>query len=112
MYNENLRNDFGLRPDDIDINITNQNLNTNTNTNTNMNTNYTEMPGQMTYPIVEPGRERCVYRNIYHEVPHVCPINTKVINNHIYRHTYSPRYTCSEENVITNQQCGSCCQFK
>ena len=110
MYNENLRNDFGLRPDDIDINITNQNRNT--NTKTTMSVNQTDMSGQMTYPIVEPGRERCVYRNIYHEVPHVCPINTKVINNHIYRHTYSPRYTCSEENVITNQQCGSCCQFK
>lgn len=41
MYNENLRNDFGLRPDDIDINITNQNLNT--NTNTNMSVNQTDM---------------------------------------------------------------------
>lgn len=53
---------------DIDINITNQNVNTNTNTNTNMNM----MGGyetSMNTPIVETPRERCVYRNIYHEVP-------------------------------------------
>lgn len=43
---------------------------------------------------------------------HVCPINTRIINNHIYKHTYQPRYTCTEENVVTNQQCGSCCQFR
>lgn len=43
---------------------------------------------------------------------HICPINTKIINNHIFRHTYQPHYTCSEENVVTNQQCGSCCQFR
>lgn len=43
---------------------------------------------------------------------HVCPINTRVVNNHVYRHTYSPKYTCSEENVVTNEQCGSCCQFR
>ena len=24
-------------------------------------------------PIVGPVKERCVHRNIYHEVPHVCP---------------------------------------
>lgn len=117
MYNENFRGDYGFRPDDIDINITNQNLNTNTNTNTNMNmaSDVDYMQGgnvMMGQPIVEAGRERCVYRNIYHEVPHVCPINTKVINNHIFRHTYSPRYTCSEENIVTNQQCGSCCNFR
>ena len=38
--------------------------------------------------------------------------NTRIINNHIFRHTYQPRYTCCEENVVTNQQCGSCCQFR
>ena len=62
-------------------------------------------------PIIEPMQERIVNRTIMHEVPHICPINTKVINNHVYRHTYSPRYTCSEENVCTNVQCGSCCCF-
>jgi hypothetical protein len=79
----------------------------------NMNENYGgNFTGMTSNPIVEQGRERCVYRNIYHEVPHVCPINTRIINNHIYRHTYQPRYTCSEENVVTNEQCGSCCNFR
>ena len=98
---------------DIDINITNQNVNTNTNTNTNvMDNNMGGSSMGMSSPIIETPRERCVYRNIYHEVPHVCPINTKIINNHIYRHTYQPRYTCSEENVVSNVQCGSCCNFR
>ncbi len=107
-------NGLGQMPydNDIDINITNQNVNTNTNTNTNTNVMDGNMGGMVSSPIIETPRERCVYRNIYHEVPHVCPINTKIINNHIYRHTYQPRYTCSEENVVSNVQCGSCCNFR
>lgn len=100
----------GYRQDDIDINITNQNVNDNTNMNMNM------MGGfggpTMGNPIIEPGRERIVNRTFLHEVPHVCPINTRIINNHVFRHTYQPRYTCCEENVVTQQQCGSCCQFR
>ena len=114
FYNEGLRRQMPY-DNDIDISITNQNVNTNTNTNTNMNTNEVMGDYAMTtvgQPIIETPRERCVYRNIYHEVPHVCPINTRIINNHIYRHTYQPRYTCCEENVVTQEQCGSCCQFK
>ena len=112
-------NDEMLRRDEMDINITNQNV----NVNDNMNYNYNEMEGyempmnvpmmgNMMSPIIEPGRERIVNRTFVHEVPHVCPINTRIINNHIYRHTYQPRYTCCEENVVTQQQCGSCCQFR
>ena len=38
---------------------------------------------------------------------HVVPIHTNVVNNHIYKHTYVPEYTCSEENVVTNvNECG------
>ena len=111
FYNDNLRRD------EFDINITNQNVNTNMNDNMNMNYNdingYMMQPqmGNMMNPIIEPGRERIVNRTFVHEVPHVCPINTRIINNHIFRHTYQPRYTCCEENVVTQQQCGSCCQF-
>lgn len=43
---------------------------------------------------------------------HVCPIKTRVINHHVYKHTYRPEYSCSEENTVTNVQCGSCCQFR
>ena len=106
FYDDNYMNNN--RDDDIDININNTSIN-----------NTQEMPfdnnmnlGMPQGPIVEPGKERYIQRNIIHEVRHICPINTRIINNHIYRHTYQPHYTCCEENVITNQQCGSCCQFK
>lgn len=71
-----------------------------------------EMQQASSCPMAEPVQERVVHRNIYHEVPHVCPIRTKVINHHIYRHIYRPEYSCCEENVCSNVQCGSCCQFK
>ena len=57
-------------------------------------------------------QEKVVHRTFVHDVPHICPIHTRVINHHIYRHIYQPKYTCSEENCVTNVQCGSCCQFK
>ena len=114
FYNDDLRqNGFGYG-DGIDININNTNTNTNQNINMNMNENFDggfDM-GMPSGPIIEQGRERVVQRNIVHEVKHVCPINTRIINNHIFRHTYQPRYTCCEENVVTNQQCGSCCDFR
>ena len=56
--------------------------------------------------------ERVCHREICHHVPHVCPIHTRIINHHVYKHTYSPQYTCSEENTVSNVQCGSCCQFR
>lgn len=98
--------------DDVDINITNQNVNTNMNDNFAF-TGMQEQPmmGSVMSPVVEQGRERIVNRTFVHEVPHICPINTRIINNHIFRHTYQPRYTCCEENVVTNEQCGSCCNF-
>ena len=113
FYNDDFRQNGGFGyGEGIDININNTNTNTNQNVNMNMNDDFNgdyDMGGS---PIIEPGRERCVQRNIVHEVKHICPINTRIINNHIFRHTYQPRYTCSEENVVTNQQCGSCCQFR
>lgn len=60
----------------------------------------------------EPVQEKCIHKTIVHEVPHVCPIHTRVINHHVYKHTYRPQYTCSEENTVSNVQCGSCCQFR
>lgn len=53
-------------------------------------------------PIYECPRERCVHREIMHEVPHIVPINTRVINHHIYRHTYQPMYTCTTEDQVCN----------
>lgn len=60
-----------------------------------------------TGPIMEAPVEKCVQRDIVHEVEHICPINTRIINNHIYKHVYRPQYTCSEEDVVTNlDECG------
>ena len=63
-------------------------------------------------PIIEQPIERCVRRDFCHEIQHVCPIHTRIINNHIFRHTYVPHYTCSEENICSNIDQGSCCQFR
>ena len=41
---------------------------------------------------------------------HIVPIHTNVINNHIYKHTYVPEYSCSEENICTNIN-DNCCGF-
>lgn len=42
---------------------------------------------------------------------HVCPIHTHTINKHIYKHTYTPQYTCSEEEQVCNLDCGKCSEF-
>lgn len=67
--------------------------------------------GMVLPPVYECGKERQIHRNIIHEVPHICPVNTRIINHHIYKHTYSPCYTCCEENVVCNVHEGSCCNF-
>lgn len=67
---------------------------------------------QMCDQIIEPPINKCIEKEFYHEVPHVCPIHTHVINRHIYKHTYTPQYSCSEENQVINNDCGSCSQFQ
>ena len=70
------------------------------------------MPQICEQQIVEPPINKCIEKEFYHEVPHVCPIHTHVINRHIYKHTYTPQYSCSEENQVINNDCGSCAQFQ
>ena len=53
-------------------------------------------------PVYECPQERVCERYIVHEVPHVMPINTKIVNHHIYRHTYTPCYTMSECDTCEN----------
>ena len=62
-------------------------------------------------PIMEQPINKCVEKEFVHEVKHCCPINTHVINKHIYNHTYTPVYTCTEENVVINNDCGGCSKF-
>ena len=58
--------------------------------------------------IIEPAINKCIEKEFYHEIKHCCPINTHIINKHIYNHTYTPVYTCSEEDQIINNDCGGC----
>lgn len=53
-------------------------------------------------PIYECPVEKCIQKDYMHEVVHIIPVHTNIINNHIYKHTYVPEFTCSEENICTN----------
>ncbi len=69
------------------------------------------MPTQtmMCPPVEECPQERVCHRYICYEVPHIMPCNTRVINHHIYRHTYTPCFTTCEENVVSNVYDQRCC---
>lgn len=67
------------------------------------------LPGIVCPPIYEQPTERVCHREIVHEVPHICPVNTRIVNHHIYRHTFAPCYTCCEENIASNLYEGNCC---
>ncbi len=90
---------------DIDVNVDVGNF------DPNMMNNNMMMDNCPNRPLVEPMQERCVHRTIMHQVPHICPIRTRIINHHIYKHTYRPEYSCCEENVVSNIDQGSCCNF-
>ena len=99
---------------DIDINNNFYADNMTNNMDTDFNMNQTPIDYQMNSnnPIVEPMQEKCVHRTIMHEVNHVCPIRTKIINHHVYRHTYRPEYSCCEENVVSNIDNGGCSCYR
>ncbi|MBO4245884.1 MAG: hypothetical protein J5892_04025 [Bacilli bacterium] len=67
--------------------------------------------GASTCPIMECPQERIVNRYMYYNVPHLIPCNTRIINHHIYRHTYQPIYTCCEENVCSEINATNPCNF-
>ncbi len=101
---------------DFDSTVTGNNNMVDNNMNVDINMNNENvgmgMNPTMGCPIQEGVQQKCIHKTIVHDVPHVCPIHTRIINHHIFRHTYCPQYTCSEENVVSNVQCGSCCQFR
>jgi len=74
----------------------------------NPNINYSQDMGScpsqnMTCPnVCEMPRERVCHRYFCYDVPHIVPCNTRIINHHIYKHTYVPQYTCCEENECQN----------
>ena len=58
--------------------------------------------GTMMSPVIEPMRERVIQRTIVHEVPHVCPTRTRIINNHVFKHTFRQTHSCCSEDKVTN----------
>ena len=87
-------------------------MNQNSCCNMNMGMNMNPCCGTQTMmcdPIQECPQERVCHRYICYEVPHIMPCNTRIINHHIYKHTYKPCYTCCEENVVTNEYEPKCC---
>ena len=102
MYNKDFFNT-------MDTNITGDN----NVVNQDMEVDINMMNNTNTMPMNNNGvQERVINRTFVHEVPHTCPIHTRIINHHVYKHTYRPVYTCSEENVCSNVECGSCCNFR
>ena len=99
---------------DINNNFFADNMTNNMDTDFNMNSNmeYQMNDTSCNNPIVEPMQEKCVHRTIMHEVNHVCPIRTKIINHHVYRHNYRSEYSCCEENVVSNIDNGGCSCYK
>ena len=69
------------------------------------------LPGVVCPPVYECPQERVCHRTINHEVPHICPCNTRIINHHVYRHCYTPCYTACEENVVSNVYDGCCGRY-
>ena len=56
-------------------------------------------------PIIEPTITNCVEKKFCHEVEHIVPMHTHVVNKHIINHSYRPEFTCSEENVVIDNNC-------
>ena len=72
---------------DVDMNYNGNNMDM--GMNMDMNMNYQD--NSCNQPIIEPMQEKCV---------------------HVYKHTYRPEYSCCEENVVSNIDNGSCCNFR
>ena len=64
--------------------------------------------GNTCSPIMECPQERVCHRQMCYDVPHIIPVNTKIINHHIYRHTYVPMYTCTMEDEVSNVYDNKC----
>lgn len=66
-------------------------------------------PGMECAPIYECPCERVCHREINHHVRHIQPVNTRIINHHVYHHSYEPCYSSCEENEICNvYDCNPC----
>ncbi len=98
MFEENNFNDINI----TSMNMSNPDYMDSMNGMSSMNSCCAPVVPSPCQPIYECPRERCCHREICHEVRHIVPINTRVINHHVYKHTYIPSYTCCEENEVSN----------
>ena len=74
-----------------------------------MNFNYENNGnGCMMPPIYECPQERVCTRVFNYEVPHIIPVNTKIVNQHVYHHTYEPMFTYTTEDEISNVYDNKC----
>lgn len=55
--------------------------------------------------IIEPCITKCVECEFCHEVKHIQPVHTHVINKHVYNHTYEREFSTSEEDQVVNVEC-------
>ncbi|MBQ9018925.1 MAG: hypothetical protein IJ097_01265 [Bacilli bacterium] len=109
MYNQDFFQNINMESNITgDNNYVNQDMDVDVNMMYSQPMNNMPMNNNMNQGV----QERVINRTFVHEVPHTCPIHTRIINHHIYKHTYRPVYTCSEENVCSNVECGSCCNFR
>ena len=60
-------------------------------------------------PITECPQNQVCHRVINYEVPHIMPMNTTVVNHHIYNHTYTPVYSYNEVDEVENVY-NRCCK--
>ena len=51
-------------------------------------------------PVYECPCEKVCHREINHQIEHIQPVHTRIINHHIYHHYYTPCFTSCEENVV------------
>ena len=81
-----------------------ENMSMNTNCCGSMNQSYNQA-----CPVYECPEEKVCHRYICYDVPHIKPCNTRIINHHIYHHTFNPVYSTCEENVCENVFDPRCC---
>lgn len=86
-----------------------ENMNMNNTQSCCMGMNNPQMMDGMCPPIYECPEERVCHRYMCYEVPHIKPCNTRIINHHIYRHTFTPVFSACEENVFENVYDRKCC---
>ena len=53
-------------------------------------------------PVYECLQEKVCERYIVQKVPYIMPIHTKIVNHHIYEHSYKKCYTMSECDTYEN----------